>query len=104
MRCAACEHEQVPDAVRVGKAGVDHIEDYADRIEQSAGHEPGESMRPERMQKLEQRHQRHPAHHDVDQQGHYSRAVLQPQFLQAAEQPRDPTPRRTATSPRDRAA
>ena len=66
MGGAAADHEQVPDAVRVDEAGVERIEDDADRIEQTAGRDPGETGRPQRMDQRDQRHQGRPAHRDVD--------------------------------------
>lgn len=43
------EHEQVPHAVCVGKAGVERIEDDSNGVEQAARHEPGETGRPQRV-------------------------------------------------------
>ena len=66
MGGAAGDHEQVPDAVRVGESGVERIEDDADRIEYSAGRDSGETGWAHGLQQREQGHQGHPAHHDVD--------------------------------------
>ena len=85
MACAARNDEQVPDSMRMGETLVDHIEHDAHCIEQPARHQPGETVRSQRMPQLGQRRQSHPAHHDVDHQGQYARFAALHQFLQDAE-------------------
>jgi hypothetical protein len=66
MGSAAGDHEQVPDAVRMGEAGVEHVEDDAYGIEQSSSHESCEPGWLQRVQQLKHSRQSHPAHQEID--------------------------------------
>lgn len=50
----ACDHEQVPDPVRVGETRVERIEDDPDGVEESACSQPCESSGAQRLKRLEE--------------------------------------------------